>query len=232
MRRGNRIDEYLLGDLTAVELKEIEGRASEDPAVRREIEDGKAVVAVLSSMTDTAWSPPEPPPLALDLGRAEPVAQPDRRRRQRQSWFDLTPRFAAVCAASLIAVGIGGTIAVQQLSDRDPGGPTVRLASVSSIDPQAAGAVKLSPDGKTATVTVSGLKPTDRDRYYEMWLLNSNRDLVSAGGFQVGSDGRAKVTVPMPASMDDYRYFDISLEKAKGDPGHSGTSVVRSSALT
>ncbi len=232
MRRGNRIDEYLLGEMAGADAARIEAKASEDLALRKEIEDGAAVVAVLSSMDESAWSPPAPPPLALDVGRTGSNADPVRRRRQRQPWFNLTPRFAAVCAASLLAVGIGGTIAVQQLGESGSDGPTVRLASVSSIDPQAAGSVRLSRDGKTATVTVSGLKPTDRDGYYEMWLMNSDSDLVSAGGFRVGSDGRANVTVPMPAKMDDYRYFDISLEQAKGPPGHSGTSVARSSAIT
>jgi len=88
--------------------------------------------------------------------------------------------------------------------------------------------VRLSADGTRATVSVSGLKPSGRSDYYEMWLMNSEKDLVSVGGFKVGADGRAKVEVPMPASMDDYDYFDISLESTGDAPGYSGRSVVRS----
>jgi len=133
---------------------------------------------------------------------------------------------------ALIAIGAFGAIGLQRLGGQDEAGASVRLAAVGQLDPRAEGAVRLSADGSRATVSVSGLKPSGRNDYYEMWLMNSEKDLVSAGGFKVGADGRVKVEVPMPASMDDYEYFDISLESTGDTPGYSGRSVVRSAKTT
>ncbi len=78
--------------------------------------------------------------------------------------------------------------------------------------------------GDDATIDVSGLEPSGRGRFYELWLLNSADDLVSIASFEVPASGTARVTVPLPGG---YRFVDLSAEPDDGDPAHSGDSVLR-----
>ena len=41
------------------------------------------------------------------------------------------------------------------------------------------------------------------------------------------ADGAATLTLPLPVDPKAFTYFDLSLEPADGDPGHSGVSVLR-----
>ena len=78
-----------------------------------------------------------------------------------------------------------------------------------------------------ATVDVSGLPPSARGQFYELWLLNSADDLVALGSFRVPASGDARVTVPVPGDPAGYRFVDLSVEPDDGDPAHSGDSVLR-----
>ena len=44
------------------------------------------------------------------------------------------------------------------------------------------------------------------------------------------ADGTARASLPLPVDPARFRYFDLSLEPADGDPGHSGRSVLRGPA--
>jgi hypothetical protein len=70
---------------------------------------------------------------------------------------------------------------------------------------------------------VSGLAaPTGGS--YEVWLYNDEIDAQPITSFRSGS---ATVTAKLPAGAASYRYIDISLEPADGNPNHSGQSVLR-----
>jgi hypothetical protein len=51
---------------------------------------------------------------------------------------------------------------------------------------------------------------------------------VSLGTFSVGPDGRARIRVPLSVDLQRFPVLDVSLERADGDPRHSGASVLRS----
>ena len=50
---------------------------------------------------------------------------------------------------------------------------------------------------------------------------------VSLAFVAAGEDGRARVTFRLPEDPDRYRFLDVSVEPADGNPGHSGRSVLR-----
>ena len=79
---------------------------------------------------------------------------------------------------------------------------------------------------------VNGLKETKPSQFYELWLLGPDGRLVGLGSFRVGADGSADLDLPLPVNPDAFRYFDISLEPADGNPGHSGVSVLRGPSTT
>ncbi len=178
-----------------------------------------ALAERLARLAPEAWDPPAPPPLRVS------VRAPAPRRR-------LTLRPAAALAAACALLGLG-LLAGVLLNGRDDGPATATGHRLVLVPPSAAGAGAHGRGTLVAggahphlIVRVGGLRPT-RGGYYELWLMNSDRDLVSLGGFRVGAGGAARVDVPLPVSARRYKAVDISAEPADGNPAHSAVSVLR-----
>ena len=216
----SRAEDYLLDELDPAEAAAFEHAMAGDPSLRDEVERLRPIVTRLAAVPAEAWEGVEPPPLRLpDL----PAVTPAPRRR-----LILRPVVAAVCGLALLAVGIG----VGAWIDRDPV-PAERLAlrPVGTLDPAADGRVSfVGNDG--VEVRVDGLKATPAGQFYELWLLGKDKRLVGLGSFRVGADGTAKLRLPLPVDPKAFSYFDLSLEPADGNPGHSGVSVLRGPSTT
>src|SRR5207249_2169207 len=97
------------------------------------------------------------------------------------------------------------------------GGAPLRAFAASSA---AKGTARLK--GRRLTLTVSGLaRPAGS---YEVWLYNDQIDAVPVTSFRSGA---GTVNAKLPRSPSGYRYLDVSLEPADGNPNHSGQSVLR-----
>lgn len=204
-----------LGEVAPEDRAAAEERLRTDPAFAREVERLRGTVARLEAQPGDTWTPPAPPPLPAAIGAR-------RERRRLALPRVLVPALAAV---ALVAVGVAGTLGVQQLSGDDPSGERVELAGL-PLAPGASGEAELD-DGVRLTVT--GLRPSRPGEFYELWLLNSPDDLVSVGAFRVGEDGSATVEFPLGVDPARYELVDVSVERDDGDPGHSARSVLRSS---
>ena len=182
-----------------------------DAALRDEVERLRPVVTRLERLPADAWDGPEPPPLAPPADRLALAAR-----------SCCGPLVAAACAVVLLTAGAG----LGFLLDREPS-PAAQLAlrPVGDLDPAASGKVSLVSDG--VSVRVSGLKPTGGGEFYELWLLGADKRLVGLGSFRVDDRGNATLKLPLPVDPKRFTYFDLSLEPADGDPGHSGVSVLR-----
>jgi anti-sigma-K factor RskA len=84
----------------------------------------------------------------------------------------------------------------------------------------ATGTAALTQGGKRMTINVSGL----RGGAYQVWLYNSVIDAVSLTKVQ---GTKLALDLKLPRNASHYRYVDISLEPADGNPNHSGDSVLR-----
>jgi hypothetical protein len=99
-----------------------------------------------------------------------------------------------------------------------PAAQEVKLAALGSAG--ATGTAALTEGGGRLTLNASGLAPGD----YQVWLYNSVIDAVSltkVGGTKLTLD------LKLPSNASHYRYVDVSLEPADGNPNHSGQSVLR-----
>jgi anti-sigma-K factor RskA len=155
-------------------------------------------------------------------GHAIP-AEPSPLVRRRRRWA--RPLAALVAAA---AVGVAGTLAVVQpwRSDSAPAtGSTATLAGVAG-GPRGVGGeavVVQGGDGPTLDVTARGLPL--QPGYYEVWLFDGDRRMVSVG--VLGADSTAALPLPPTLDLRTYHIVDISAEPYDGDQTHSKDSVLR-----
>jgi len=100
----------------------------------------------------------------------------------------------------------------------EPGGRTAELDALAG----GPGGGRLVVTDEGATITLRGLP--DRDGAYEVWLYDS---VVRAKSLGTVPSGSGRLEASLPADAGRYRFLDVSLEPADGNPNHSGDSVLR-----
>jgi len=182
----------------------------------------------LEELPREAWDRPVPPPPPWP---AEAAARAPRRQR-----LVLRPLAALAATVLLLAAGVGAGLLLA--GDEDPSRtPTgsrdrVQLRPVDGRAQGATGVVSLDPQaGGSATVELSGLRPSKSGDFYELWLLGDGGELVSLGSVRVPASGRATLeNVQLPVDPERFRFLDVSREPGDGNPGHSSISVLRGPA--
>jgi anti-sigma-K factor RskA len=141
----------------------------------------------------------------------------------------LRPLRAALAGLALFAVGLGAGLMLAGREERAPAEGSLRV----ELEPVgggrgAAGLVTIAGGaGGSATARLSGLPPSERGDFYELWLLGADGELVSLGSVRVPGSGRAELRMQLPVDPGRFRYLDVSREPGDGDPGHSADSVLR-----
>jgi anti-sigma-K factor RskA len=226
-----RIDplDVALGEVAPGREAEEAARLMRDDArFRAEVERVAPVVARLERQPADTWRAPEPPPLLVGSS-PPPVRAPWR------NGFVLRPAVALAACVALLAAGAGAGLLAGELGggpqEPDPavtaGAEPARSVTLAALParPDAHGVAAVSRGA--VSVRVGGLAPTRGQGFCEVWLLNAPDDLVSLGTFRVGADGTARVRLPVAVDPGRFRFLDVSVEPADGDPAHSGRSVLR-----
>lgn len=211
----------------------------------------------VAALPDDAWRPappppPSPPPAATTTAKpppkpAPPPPEPDldfppaggdrddelyfgpEPRRSRRGGLLLILGLLAVLGAFLAVILSGGDddgsneSGSQPAPKRDepasaPGGRSTRLTAL----PGGRGEGRLVVTDEGATITLRGLPQPDGT--YQVWLYDNVVDAKSLGTIP---DASGKLEVQLPADARRYRFLDVSLEPADGNPNHSGDSVLR-----
>lgn len=118
----------------------------------------------------------------------------------------------------------------QQLQARDAqialfaGGMRSIALEGTEFAPQAGGAFYTSRTG--SVLILNGLAPLPADQTYELWLIPSDGDPVSAGLVQVTADGATVSQIPMPSQPQEFAAVGLSIEPAGGSPQPTGPIVL------
>jgi anti-sigma-K factor RskA len=228
---------YLLGELDQDQVAEFDRQLQSDPELRGEVEAMRPLLADLEALPGEAWPEErglEPAPGAIAGAQVTPLtaantveddaaAQP---RSGRRLW-SLRPAFAlgALIVALLFGGAAGALLSGDSNDGEAPPAAALTLQSLSS-DSAARGEIAM-PEPDEMVLTVSDLPPSPQGQYYELWLLDGAEQTVPVASFRVGSDGTAKLRVPLPADPARYRYFDVSRQHASQGTEHSADSVLR-----
>ncbi|MEA2423206.1 MAG: hypothetical protein QOF55_2305 [Thermoleophilaceae bacterium] len=207
------------------------------------------VRSYLSELPAEAWTGAPPPKLSV-VKEEPPAVKPaearvEGNRSERKSRLPLLLALLAIAAVVLVialASSGGGDNAAAPAPkpqankpapahapasapapkpQKPPAGPKVKLAALGAAG--ATGTTALIDGGKRLRLDVRGL-PNPRSGAYQVWLYDSviaARSLTRVRGTKLALD------LKLPAQASHYRYLDISLEPADGNPNHSGQSVLR-----
>ena len=168
----------------------------------------------LAAATDPGATPDQDRAVA----RPDEVVVPLRRTPWRRPLVAGAALLTAAAAVTAVLVGVSGP-------GTAPAGE-VRAPLVALGETGASGEVVLADSARQRSLVVdtAGLPPADG--FYEVWLLDLERDRMVALGV-LDDSGRGRLTVPEGVRVGDYPEVDVSLEPDDGDPAHSGDSVLR-----
>jgi anti-sigma-K factor RskA len=154
-----------------------------------------SVVRAEAAVMDAAGARADvPAPPADEPATAPPPAA--RPRKRRPSWWRrpalaLRPIPAAVAAAVLVAIGVGGGVLLSGGDD----GRTVQAQVVAPSAPDARASLTTTGDDR-ATLRVSDFPEPPRGRVYQVWLKRPGRPPDPTTALFTVRDGGATVEVP------------------------------------
>lgn len=217
---------YLFDDLDPGERDRMQRRLARDGALRAQEQRLAPLVRQLEHLSQDAWAfvATQPGADAAPSDDLTTTRAPAPRRRWWHGRLSVRPALAAMTAVALLAIGVG----VGVLLSRTPGvsGATVVLRALPGEPTSAVARGRLTPDGHIVLM-ISHLPASRPGTYYEAWLMTSTTRLVPVAAFRSGTDGRARLDVPLPAAAAAYRYIDISLQRTGAGTAHSHDSVLR-----
>lgn len=106
--------------------------------------------------------------------------------------------------------------------------PGKRLVALASLDEPAGGAfgqALVDPVGRQAVFYAYGLRPTEAGKTYQLWYI-AEGEPVSAGIFEVDSEGRAMIVVEELAPPERIDAWAVTVEPAGGVPQPTGPMVL------
>lgn len=212
---------YVLGELEPARRTEVERRLETDPELRAEVAALGPLISTLTELPAEAWpeataAAPAPDP--------EPLPSPERAKPARRVW-SLRPAFALAAVAIALALGAGiGAVLDDGGGGGGESGPELTLSGLAPTAAASGRVTMPSPDDMVLTVT--DLPRSAEGQYYELWLLG-DEETVPVVSFRVGDEGTATVRVPLPVDPGEYRYFDVSRQRAADGTEHSADSVLR-----
>jgi hypothetical protein len=210
------LSDWLLGEGTDEERRQMERRLASDPQLRARARRLEAVTGRLRDLPPAAWEA---------IVEQDTVAGPAARR------FALPrPALAGLAAAALFATGLG-VGALLNGSSSSPSRPPsvarrVALRPLTGAPGRAAGVAYVT-SADQLRLDVTDLPATDSRHYYEAWLISSARRLVPLASFRVDHDGGARLQLQLPAGAASYRYIDVSLQRVGAGTALSHRSVLR-----
>ncbi|HEV7208214.1 MAG TPA: anti-sigma factor [Mycobacteriales bacterium] len=172
------------------------------------------------------------------------VSQLDTERRRRRPWISGRVAVMAAAAASVIALGVVGTFAVQATSGRDAANTALvqERQVLSHLDHAGAYTVTLASGGAaTGAAVVDGndlwlvthdlARNDTKSSIYVLWAANHAGTMVAVSGFDVTAGNVTVVHAKLPAGIGRPSVFGVTHEMGRTLPDVPGNAVlgVRSS---
>jgi Anti-sigma-K factor rskA/Putative zinc-finger len=204
---------YVLRQLTAEEVLELEHHLGECPGCRDELQRILETHALLRELAAS-----EPPAELKARTMARVLGEHTERSGAR--WKVWVPAAAALLLAAILGIGL-----LQAISGDSSKGVAL---TATALAPRASGELRGEKVGENIEfeLDVRGLPRLRKDEYYEMWYARDNGERISCGTFRTKPGGRTTVNLTAPVNAVSYPIIEVTREPDDGDPGASGKEVL------
>ena len=109
--------------------------------------------------------------------------------------------------------------------------PNATLAAMRALDEPvpadrpAMGILVPKPDGGYVLMTLN-LPPLDDESTYQVWLWETEDEVISVARFDVDETGYALVSIELPSRSAESKWLSVNVEQAGGSMGPTGTAVL------
>lgn len=194
---------YVLGDLTAEEIEQLEQLVADNPNLLKEIYALQASFALLPQGLPTIEPPPSLRGAILSAPELQQLPQP------RRLTGLLLKVLAGLFTMATLALTLDNLRLRQQLQvaqnariDRVASilqQPKSRLISLKSKNSKAAGTLLFTPGRwKEVIISLGNLAPLPPEQIYRMWLSLENGEILYCGEFNTDSEGSVFVRFAPP----------------------------------
>jgi anti-sigma-K factor RskA len=206
MSRGHdqyeeNVGAYLLGALPELEAEVFERHLESCPTCRRELDQLRLAAEALPRAVEPVTPPPELKESLMatvwaEAGEQEETARAERPRRRpfRERLPRLTPGFAALASACVLAIGIGIGIGVANLGGG--GSETISALVDHTQAPGGMASLSIPGDHEHALLSVQGLPNPGVGKVYEVWVQRNGTMQPAGALFSVGSGGTGSAGIP------------------------------------
>jgi hypothetical protein len=199
---------FVLGGLTAEETARFEADLARDPKLQQHVDELADLPRLLglAALVDDEESDTAVPPR-----RVVPLVQRSTKQPRRLGSL----MAAGAAAAVTLLVGFGAGFLANRTSPPSAERTVAFGVVPGSPSPEAKGTALLfrQPDGVGVQLKMTGLAPSPAGARYECWWVGKN-GRVSAGSFQVGSNGETDVRLNVAGSLDGP--FKININTVSG----------------
>jgi anti-sigma-K factor RskA len=224
MSRGHEqyeenVGAYLLGALPELEAEVFEKHLASCPTCRRELEELRVAAEALPRAVEPVVPPPELKEklMATVWAEAEERQEEKAQRRWAPPFLErlprLTPGWAAVAAACVLAIGVGIGIGVANIGGNS--GQTVAALVDHTQAPMGSASLHVpGGEAKGALLTVQGLPDPGTGKVYEVWVQRDGTMRPAGALFSVGSGGSG--TAGIPGSLKGAEAVAVTAERDGG----------------
>jgi anti-sigma-K factor RskA len=175
--------------------------------------------SIQGQLASQATAPATTEPSAEPPPSAPTIAELPRRTPRLRSWF-------LVAAAAVFGLIIGAGITTVAVRDRVEVTSSIPLEALPGQTGR--GTAELIRERGRPELRVQIDAPPTRDRYREVWLINTDGQRMYPLGV-LPDDGRATYPLPpaLAGQLQGFNIVDVSIEPYDGNPAHSHESQVR-----
>jgi anti-sigma-K factor RskA len=234
---------YSIGATDPAETQAVRDYLNHKPADRQEVNEYTAAAALLLSGVPMRQPSPALRQKLLDAARAVTPVTPPKRLVRPRSWF---VAWAASAAAVVLLVMNGIWLSqLSALSARQAQLETltqnqqIQMAALEAANHELMNKamtimvtgtkaelmddsgemramVMWQPGHSEAVMFTHSLPSLDETRTYQLWLIDEQDQMISAGTFSVDAEGRATLMFNAQAALDAFDGFGISVEPMGG----------------
>ena len=215
---------------------------AEPPASLRErVMAAVAITPQLPPLTDEAKgrhrAPPAPTPETGPTGPTGPTAPAEPAETAEplapvipiRAWYRRPAALIAAAVAAIVII-VGGVVVGTRGDSTPPvasdAACVAAATDATTVKPQVGtvGDVRYAPSCNAATISVAGLPAAPAGKAYQMWVINSDTDITSAGIMQPDPTTGKYATATIPVTNPNAS-VGISVEPAGGSPQPTTTPI-------